>query len=116
MANPTNSREAAVDLQDEHRSIATLASVAVHPDHQGKGYGRKLIQAALEKCRELKAQDAFICTSAVNNDAFNGLLQRMGFKLTRAYEVDGGERVTNEFRMELDTPRAGDAALAEVRR
>lgn len=56
----------------------TLLNVAVAPAFQGKGYGKKLIDAFIEMCEQSDAESAWLEVRESNHNAF-GLYQSMGF-------------------------------------
>lgn len=56
----------------------TLLNVAVNPMHQGKGYGRKLIDAFIKMCENLGAESAWLEVRESNATAF-GLYESVGF-------------------------------------
>jgi amino-acid N-acetyltransferase len=53
--------------------LAEVRSLAVHPDHQKKGIGRKLVEAVVEEARRLEVQRLFTLTY---EQAF---FERLGF-------------------------------------
>lgn len=54
--------------------LAEIRSIAVHPSCQGLGYGSLLVNALLERCRELGIYRAFAFTLAP------GFFEKCGFK------------------------------------
>lgn len=55
-----------------------LSKMAVHPDYQGYGLGRKLMQAALDKAQALGVASIYLLTNTKLAVA-NNLYQRFGF-------------------------------------
>ncbi len=66
-------------LFNHGNDIYELARMAVSPDHQGKGYGKQLIQVCLEKTRELHAKKVFL-VSNTKLDVAIALYTKCGFK------------------------------------
>lgn len=56
----------------------TLLNIAVHPEHQGSGYGKALIEAFIDMCESQKAESAWLEVRASNTRAF-GLYEFIGF-------------------------------------
>lgn len=56
------------------RDLAEIVSVAVHPDFQGMGLGRCLIEPLFDEARELNIATIFVLTLQV------GFFSRMGFR------------------------------------
>lgn len=62
--------------------VAEIKSIAVYEDQRSKGIGTMLIQAALERCREMDARQVQVATAAASTDALK-FYQRQGFRLSR---------------------------------
>ena len=56
----------------------TLLNIAVAPHHQGKGYGKALIEHFLLVCEKAKAESAWLEVRESNTNAF-GLYECVGF-------------------------------------
>ncbi|WP_390518628.1 ribosomal protein S18-alanine N-acetyltransferase [Vibrio fortis] len=56
----------------------TLLNIAVAPHHQGKGYGKALIEHFLVVCEQAKAESAWLEVRESNANAF-GLYEWVGF-------------------------------------
>jgi amino-acid N-acetyltransferase len=54
--------------------LAEIISVAVHPDFQGRGLGRRLIEPLLDEARDLGIPTLFVLTLQV------GFFSRLGFR------------------------------------
>jgi GNAT superfamily N-acetyltransferase len=67
-----------------------IDQVAVRPEHQGRGVGRALIEAAVQEARAQGVRQVELCTWAFNEQAARRF-QQLGFrpKLVR-YELTGG--------------------------
>jgi len=82
-------------------SRCCLMSICVHPDYQGLGLGKILIQ---EFCQELVKRGIIsVCltTDRDNNDNVNKFYQKLGFKLVRSFITNEG-RPMNEYLKLLD--------------
>ncbi|MGI9952920.1 GNAT family N-acetyltransferase [Moorellaceae bacterium AZ2] len=75
---------------------AELASIALDPSLTGRGLGKQLVLAFLNRAREMGAQRVHLTTDALGNDAVNAFYQRLGFKLSRNFTVVGN-RLMNEY-------------------
>ncbi|WP_147820695.1 GNAT family N-acetyltransferase [Salidesulfovibrio onnuriiensis] len=69
-----------------------IAELWVHPDHQGKGVGGKLIQAAEEHAREQGHAHLTLCVYGCNTNA-REFYRNKGFVLER---MEASERVPEE--------------------
>ncbi|QIA64102.1 ribosomal protein S18-alanine N-acetyltransferase [Vibrio astriarenae] len=56
----------------------TLLNIAIDPAHQGKGFGKQLLNAFLDRCEALKADSAWLEVRESNTRAFE-LYQAEGF-------------------------------------
>ena len=75
-----------VSLQEERiagvvlvKEYWNLCSLFVHPDYQGRGIGRALMETAIEQCRMHSQRDAIKLNAASNAVAF---YERLGFVAT----------------------------------
>lgn len=64
---------------DRDAGIGRIPNLAVHPDYQGQGLGRRLIEAALNHMRKEGLDIAKIETLA-QNDVGSSFYPRMGFR------------------------------------
>lgn len=65
-----------------HAGVAEIKSVAVYEEKRSLGIGTMLIQAALERCREMEARLVQLATAAASTDALK-FYQRQGFRMRR---------------------------------
>ena len=65
--------------ESEKGAIAWLREVAVLPEYQNQGIGRKLIKQALYYCKKFGAKRAFLAVDECNNNAIY-LYKSFGFK------------------------------------
>lgn len=68
-------------LFNNGNGIYELARMAVSPNSQGKGYGKKLIEHALTKLTEIEAQQVFLVSNTKLTTAIE-LYKKYGFKTT----------------------------------
>lgn len=80
-----------------------FSSVAVVPELQGQGVGRRLIEAFIEEARKQGVPGLYLTTDTDNNDHANRLYQRSGFRLMETFTASGGRR-RNLYRMGFDDP------------
>lgn len=64
---------------DEEAGIGHIPNLSIVPEHRGQGWGRKLIEYALDRFREAGLTHARIET-LVQNDVGNHLYQSLGFR------------------------------------
>lgn len=57
---------------------AHLLNICIHPDHQGRGFGRKLLHHALRVARE-KGADTVFLEVRISNNVARGLYESEGF-------------------------------------
>jgi len=76
-----------------------LSSLAVRPTAQGKGIGRRLVNAFLEAARRAPASVVSLTTDAKDNDDVNAFYQRAGFQL--ASRRSSASRPMNEYEIHL---------------
>ncbi len=74
----------------------TLLSIAVSPDHQGKGYGEVLVKAFLDESARRGIKKVDLTTDAVDNDPVNKFYKKMGFSIERSFTTPEG-RLMNEY-------------------
>jgi len=85
-----------------------LASLAVHPEHSGNGYGKALVKKFITISKQLGAQDIYLTTDAENNKAVNQFYQDLGFQLSRRFNSTPG-RIINEYHFFMYTGNQGKA-------
>lgn len=73
----------------------TLLTVAVDPKHQGKGYGRKLIEHLIEYSEAQEAESIWLEVRASNQGAYH-LYESLGFnEMDRRVNYYPSEKTTN---------------------
>lgn len=63
-----------------NESGASIFSVEVLSNHRGKGYGKKLVENAISRCKEKNCQCIELNTE-INNTVANNLYRSLGFEL-----------------------------------
>jgi ribosomal-protein-alanine acetyltransferase len=85
-----------------------IQTVAVAPEHRGKGLGRLLVEALLSEARQRLASSVFLEVRA-DNDAARGLYTSLGFqeidRRTGYYQPDGVDALV--MTLVLGTPEPG---------
>ena len=85
-----------------------IQTVAVAPEHRGKGLGRLLVEALLGEARQRLASSVFLEVRA-DNDAARGLYASLGFqeidRRTGYYQPDGVDAIV--MTLVLDAPEPG---------
>ncbi len=67
-----------------------ILRIAVHPNHQGRGIGTRLIQAAFEKLRELDLSEVDLDVDVVKAGAIH-LYEKLGFKVVEVFSPEAEE-------------------------
>ncbi|HXX37926.1 MAG TPA: GNAT family N-acetyltransferase [bacterium] len=75
-----------------HSDHLLLDTVAVDPDFQGRGHGRRLISLAEAEARSLSVPEVRLYTNVVMVENL-GLYAHLGFEETHRAEQDGHKRV-----------------------
>jgi ribosomal protein S18 acetylase RimI-like enzyme len=84
---------------DQH--TVELSSIGIDPLAKQHGFGTKLVHLFLETAKQNQADHVVLTTDAVQNDAVNAFYQKLGFKLTRAFEGTKG-RLMNEYMFQFN--------------
>jgi ribosomal protein S18 acetylase RimI-like enzyme len=79
---------------------ATLMSLAVMPDAQGGGLGRRLVGAFVASAAASGAHRVDLTTDASGNDRVNTFYQRLGFRVSRMFVTPEG-REMNEYLLDI---------------
>ena len=95
--------------------LGGFGGLAVLPEYQGKGYARKLAEAALEKCYEIGIDVA--CMEVDTESGITDLYQKLGYKFLNrlAYFINhGNNEVTDDkvMIMGLNNKNLADEILA----
>ena len=85
---------------DVHENCASLMSIAVDPEIQGQGIGKKLLDAFLSEVAKRDVELVNLTTDAIDNDAANQFYLKQKFKLYRSFRTTEG-RLMNEYMIEL---------------
>jgi ribosomal-protein-alanine acetyltransferase len=93
---------------DNRGGDGDIQTVAVAPEHRGKGLGRLLVEALLGEARQRLASSVFLEVRA-DNDAARGLYASLGFqeidRRTGYYQPDGVDAIV--MTLVLGTPEPG---------
>lgn len=67
-------------IQLEHRSshVGYLGGLAIHPDFAGKGYGKKMMEAIIERGRQINLLRIELTADVINEKAIS-LYEKAGF-------------------------------------
>lgn len=79
---------------------ATLLSIAVKPDSQGKGIGNALIQGFITEARSRGVQKIHLFTDQLNNEPVNEFYRRSGFTCIQSFTTPEN-RSMNEYQIEI---------------
>jgi amino-acid N-acetyltransferase len=69
-----------------------LRSVAIRPSHQGRGIGTKLVKAAIQKAKDLQAEELFLLT-----DTAETFFEKLGFSVVEREIVPPNVKTSIEF-------------------
>jgi len=82
-------------------NVATLMSLAVDPQMQGKGIGQKLVKAFQDEALRRGVRHVNLTTDRLNNDSVNRFYQKLGFHCKRMYITPQG-REMNEYEITVE--------------
>ncbi len=89
-------------------SDGDIQTVAVAPEHRGRGLGRLLVEALLVEARQRRVSAIFLEVRA-DNEVARGLYESLGFqeidRRTGYYQPDGVDAIV--MRLALGTPEPG---------
>ncbi len=74
-------------INSQKGPVAWIREVAVHPDYQSKGIGRRLIKQALSHCKSHGAVRAFLAADECNVNAIH-LYKSLGFQPDADTQID----------------------------
>ena len=80
--------------------VAGLFSIAVLPDLQGSGVGKKLAQKFLKEAALKNCKKVFLTTDQEDNEIVNNFYKSLGFIIKCQYETPEG-RTMNEYWIDL---------------
>ncbi len=84
-----------IDIDDE-TSEYMIWRMMIDKNHQGKGYGQKVVEKVIEIAQSRDDTDTVIANYVKGNDAMQSIVTRLGFKQTGFDEDD------QEYHMQLD--------------
>lgn len=82
-------------------NCSTLMSIAVLPEAQGNGIGKRLVYTFIDEIRNKKGECVVLTTDRDNNEAVNQFYIKLGFSILRTYATPEG-RWINEYIISLD--------------
>ncbi len=88
-----------------------LSSIAVSPEHQGRGVGKALIEAWVAEARRRGSAGCYLTTDKENNEATNHFYLRTGWKVESSFTPPEG-RAMNRY--VLNFQQAPDQAGRET--
>ena len=80
---------------------AVLMTIAVHPNAQRQGIGKKLTMAFLMEMRTRSVRAVSLTTDRDNNEAVNAFYRHYGFELAGDFVTPEGRRM-NEYVIDID--------------
>jgi ribosomal protein S18 acetylase RimI-like enzyme len=80
--------------------IVGLFSIAILPDLQGTGIGKKLVIAFLEEAKIRGCEKVFLTSDRDNNETVNSFYLKLGFYIERQYVTPEGRKM-NEYCIKL---------------
>jgi len=81
---------------------ALLSSIAVHPDAQGRGLGRQLMQRWIATVKECGAKACYLTTDRQSNASVNAFYLRQGWCLESTYRTPEGREMNRYVLDNLD--------------
>lgn len=84
-----------IDVDEEERAYM-IWRMMIDKNHQGKGYGQKVVEKVIEIAQSRDDTDTVIANYVKGNDAMQSIVTRLGFKQTGFDEDD------QEYHMQLD--------------
>ncbi len=89
------------ETTEDTSTVAELSSIGVRRSAEGRGHGKDLVVAFVQRAHELAATSVFLTTDAEGNDAVNTFYARLGFEFTERFEAPG-HRQMNKYTLNLD--------------
>jgi len=79
--------------KNERRAV--ILRIAVHPDDRGRGIATMLIEAAIEKFREMDIREVELDVDIVKRGAIQ-LYEKVGFRIVREVPMNGDNTMDDE--------------------
>ena len=79
--------------KNERRAV--ILRIAVHPDDRGRGIATMLIEAAIEKFREMDIREVDLDVDIVKRGAIQ-LYEKVGFRIVREVPMNGDNTMDDE--------------------
>lgn len=102
LATVNNQIVGSVAILGSSRHLAQLRWFLIHPDYRGKGLGKKLLQEAIDFCREKHYQKVYLMTTSMQGTAI-ALYKNAGFRKTgeKHLQLWGQQLYEQRYDMEL---------------
>jgi DNA-binding MarR family transcriptional regulator/N-acetylglutamate synthase-like GNAT family acetyltransferase len=102
LATVNNQIVGSVAILGSSRHLAQLRWFLIHPDYRGKGLGKKLLQEAIDFCREKRYQKVYLMTTSMQETAI-ALYKNAGFRKTgeKHLQLWGQQLYEQRYDMEL---------------
>ncbi|NLR77864.1 bifunctional helix-turn-helix transcriptional regulator/GNAT family N-acetyltransferase [Chitinophaga eiseniae] len=101
IATANNQMVGAVAILGSSRHLAQLRWFLIHPDYRGKGLGKRLLQEALDFCREKDYQKVYLMTTSMQEAAIS-LYKKAGFRKTGEKHLQLWGQQLYEQRYDMD--------------
>lgn len=88
------------NILENKDKVVELASIAVDPDFEGRGIGKRLVNEFLKVSSFIGGEIVILTTDAENNDKVNHFYKSLGFELKRSY-LTTSKRLMNEYHFSL---------------
>jgi len=96
------------DAPEQGPERALLSSIAVDPEVQRSGAGRRLVQVFLDEAAQRGCPGVYLTTDRVDNDAVNAFYERLGWRVEGTFATPQGRQMNRYI---FDFP-ADDGAAA----
>lgn len=98
------------------RDRALLSSIAVLPEAQGKGIGRKLVSRWVAEAKRRGAAGCYLLTDANGNEKVNAFYQSLDWKLEVAYSTPEGRMINRYIFDFVQAPHENHEPLVQYAR
>lgn len=82
------------------QNCSTLMSLAVDPNYQNRGIGRKLVSSFVDNARKNKCEYVNLTTDTIDNDHVNKFYKNLGFEIINTLKTSQG-RLMNEYILKI---------------
>ena len=99
------------DVSQEGPSRALLSSIAVEPEVQRSGAGKRLVEAFVLQARSRGVSGVCLTTDQADNEAVNGFYQRLGWTVESTFETPDGRKM-NRYAYDFGVQRPNGGATS----